>query len=46
MKPTRRAALGTGTSLLALFIASSPSLAFDTVDWRWNAAINETVRKT
>jgi hypothetical protein len=46
MKPTRRAALGTGTSLLALLIASSPGLAFDTVDWRWNSAINETVRKT
>jgi hypothetical protein len=46
MKPTRRVALGMGTYLLALFIANSPALAFDTVDWRWNAAIDETVLKS
>lgn len=46
MKPTRRVALGMGTSLLALCISGGPSIAFDTVDWRWNAAIDETVLKT
>lgn len=47
MKPTRRAlALGMSTSLLALVIGGGQSLAFDTVDWRWNAAIDESVFKT
>ena len=47
MKPTRHAlALGMGTSLLALGVASGPSLASDTVTWRWTASVSDSVLRS
>jgi hypothetical protein len=46
MKATLKAGLLVGASTLALgFLMASPAKAFDTVNWRWDADVDETVTK-
>jgi hypothetical protein len=46
MKATFKAGLLVGASTLALgFLMATPAKAFDTVNWRWDADVDETVTK-
>jgi hypothetical protein len=46
MKATLKAGLLVGASTLALgFLMATPAKAFDTVNWRWDADVDETVKK-
>jgi hypothetical protein len=47
MTINRKASLLAGVSAVAIgLMAASPASAFDTVNWNWNAQVNETITKT